>query len=82
MISRLFRVFCLVCLAMLTSASRAGERRVTHRSVVPHLMIMSRPAGEARHDSPNGAVWSETAQMALFGAGLSGLGLRLWRRKA
>lgn len=82
MISRLFRVFCLVCLAMFTSASRAGERLVIHRSVVPNLTILSWPAGEARHDSSDGVVWSETAQMALFGAGLSGLGLRLGRRKA
>ena len=82
MISRLVRVFCLVCLAMLTSASRVGERRVIHRSVVPSVTILSWAAREARHDSSDGAVWSETAQMALFGAGLSGLGLRLWRRKA
>ena len=81
MISRLFRVLCLVCLAMFTSASRAGER-VIHRPVVPNLTILSWPAGEARHNSSDGAVWSETAQMALFGAGLSGLGLRLGRRKA
>ena len=82
MISQLFRVFCLVCLAIVASASRAGERGATHRPVVPNFAILSWPAGEARYSSPDGAVWSETAQMALFGAGLSGLGLRLWRRKA
>jgi hypothetical protein len=67
---------------MFASASRAGERRVIHRSVVPTSTILAWTAREARHHGFDGVVWCETAQMALFGAGLSGLGLRLGRRKA
>jgi hypothetical protein len=53
----------------------------TARASSAHDASLS-PAAQAAPVPGARAVWSETTQMALFGAGLSGLAFRLGKRKA
>ena len=78
MLKRFARVFCLLCLSFVAAASRAGEGTP--------LLDQPRQHGPAsageRIDGVGETAWPETALMAVFGTGLSCVGLRLRKRKA
>lgn len=71
------RIICLLCLATFAGVSRAGEGSesvASIRSAAYKTDIREPRGGED--------VWPETTRMALFGAGLGYVGLRLVKRKA
>jgi hypothetical protein len=77
MVNQSARIICLLCLATFAAVSRAGESSesvASVRSPAYKTVIRERRSGED--------VWPATARMALFGAGLSYVGLRLVKRKA
>jgi len=82
MVNKFARVFGLWCLATLAGASPASES--IHRSLALNEgRVPSSVRETAVRDGSDGeGLSTETAQMALFGAGLSYLGLRLRKRAA
>jgi hypothetical protein len=77
MVQQSARIICLLCLATFAGVSRAGEGSesvASIQSAAYKTVIREARGGED--------AWPETTRMALFGAGLSYVGLRLVRRKA
>ncbi|HEY7291836.1 MAG TPA: hypothetical protein VH583_18500 [Vicinamibacterales bacterium] len=64
-------LLCLMCVAALLGASRSSAP-----SAAVAFERVSEPAAD------HGTGWSETTQMAVFGAALSYAGVRLGKRKA
>jgi len=75
---RYVRISCLLCLATIAGAAHAGERGVSSSPNPP-----GRITAAAVHERPRQSddMWSETAQMVLFGIGLSYVGRRFGHRK-
>jgi hypothetical protein len=66
-----------------TMDAPAGRDRLRPALVLSDVRRSPSAHTAAGRQNPDGeGVWSEIAQMALFGAGLSYLGLRLGKRKA
>jgi hypothetical protein len=63
--------------------AQPGRDRVRPALVLSENRMSSSAHNAAARENPAGeAVWSEIAQMAVFGAGLSYLSVRLGKRKA